>query len=393
MKIRIFSFAILTLILIGAGAQAEAQQDRSYDEIIVYRLPEPRQVYIFDNNDVVYKASIPTSSIVNNAFVLPDNVRLETLAIYQEGRRIHTYTTFPAEVVVVLRRGEMPRQVRVIQVDVPNLKPATPLEVTYGVRDSGLTWNFVLDMEMTDNSNLNCALVAQVTAGNNLPETTRAILAQEPEIILTSASNLLLEDATFSHSLGKMRVEASRRYMIRLEEGSTRYSIVYQWEANRQERPSAYLRAQTPLRTMANNVPYYLNTGGISGGSSTVNISPDRPFNLPIGEQPNSVTYKSLVTAEFPDRPNLTFTHTFEYQVENRSTRAINLEIVIPIAIGNRHRTEYHFTKEPDERPGGSMLWRYTVAPGEKAVLNFSYDADLRNDPSYRQFDYYDGGR
>jgi hypothetical protein len=39
------------------------------------------------------------------------------------------------------------------------------------------------------------------------------------------------------------------------------------------------------------------------------------------------------------------------------------------------------------------MLWKYTVPPGEKIVLQFSYDADFKYDPSYRQFDYSDGGK
>ena len=68
------------------------------------------------------------------------------------------------------------------------------------------------------------------------------------------------------------------------------------------------------------------------------------------------------------------------------------MEIVIPVAIGNKHRTEYTFaTKMPDERPSGMLLWRYTVARNEEIVLKFSYDADLRNDPSFRQFDYFGG--
>jgi hypothetical protein len=359
MKGRFLLFVFLALVLTGAGAQAQIQQSRENDEIIVYRLPEPRQVFIFrGDNNVVYKASIPTASIVNSSFILPDNVRIDSLAIYQDRKRIQTFSTFTADVVVVLRRGEMPRQVKVVQVHVPELKAASPLEVVYGVRDSGLTWDFLLDLEVMDGGNLNSALVAQINASGSLPETTRLILAREPEIILTSSSNALLEDAAVFFNLGKLLIEAGKRHSIKLEEGSTKYSIVYRWDANRSERPYAFLRAQTPLKTMARSVRYTLNSGGIfnSGSNSTVNISPDRPYDLQIGEQPNIITYKSLVTAEFPNRENLPFTHSFEYQVENQSSRAVDLEILIPVAIGNRHRTEYRFTKEPDERPGGSML-------------------------------------
>ena len=396
MKTKLLSFVFFTLILTGLGAQA-VQDRQNNDEVIVYRLPEPRQVFILrGDNNVVYKAAIPAASIVNNSFILPDNVRTESLAVYQEGKRVYTYTTFTADVVVVLRRGEMPRQVRVVQVHVPELKAGVPLEVVYGVRDSGLTWDFILDLEVTDGGNLNSALIAQIVAASSLPETTRLILAREPEIILTAASNALLEDSSVYISLGKLLLEAGKRQLIKVEEGTAKYNIIYRWDANRSERPAAFLRAQNPLKTMANLVRFTLNSGGIfiSGeGSRMISISPDRSFDFQIGEQPNITTHKSLVTAEFPNRENLPFTHSFEYQVENKSSRAIDLEIEIPVAIGNRHRTEYHFTKEPDERPGGSMLWRYSVPPNQKIELKFSYDADLRNDPSYNRFNYYEGGR
>jgi hypothetical protein len=151
------------------------------------------------------------------------------------------------------------------------------------------------------------------------------------------------------------------------------------------------LRAQTPLKSVAGRAQYYLNSGGITYDNDYVTISPDRPFNIHVGEQANIVTYKSIVTAEYPDRANIPFTHNLEYQVENQSGRAIDLEISVPIAVGISHRTEYTFVKPPDERPGDRLLWKYTIAPNQKVVLQFSYDADLKNDPSYRQFDYSEG--
>ncbi|MDR0316587.1 MAG: hypothetical protein LBH97_06780 [Treponema sp.] len=389
---RFLSVVLFTLVIGSAGAQA-IRQGNGNDEIIVYRLPDPQRIYIYRNGNVVYDAAIPASSIINNTFILPDNVRLDSMTISQAGKRIYTYTTYTAEVLVVLRRGEMPRQVRILQVYVPELNTGASLEIKYGIRNSGLSWNILLDMEVTGDNNLNCALIAELRAASDLPETTRSILAQNPEIILASASNALLEDSAAFFNLGKLSIESNKRQLIKLEEGNTKYTIVYQWDANRRERPSAYLRAQTPLKSMAGQVQYYLNSGGINYVDGQLTVSPDRPFNIAVGEQSNILTYKSIVTAEFPERENLPFTHNLEYQVENQSGQTINLEISIPVSYGEKHRTEYHFTKAPDERPGDRMLWRYTVAPGQKIVLQFSYDADLKYDPSYRQFDYNEGGR
>ncbi|MDR2500264.1 MAG: DUF4139 domain-containing protein [Treponema sp.] len=226
-----------------------------------------------------------------------------------------------------------------------------------------------------------------------MPETTKSILAKNPEIMLASSSNALLEEASAFFNLGKLFLEANKRLLVKLEEGKTPYTVARQWDANRQERPFACLRAPTPLKTMSGQVEYSLNSAGIIYDTGLVSVSPDRPFDLHIGEQPGLVTYKSIITAEFPERKNLPFTHSLEYSVENQSGKSVFLEIAIPVSYGVNHRAEYHFTKVPDERPGNRMIWKYTLAPGEKAALQFSYDAEMKDDPSYRQFDYSEGGR
>ncbi|MDR0444610.1 MAG: hypothetical protein LBH44_14530 [Treponema sp.] len=409
MKNRLLCFFLLSIAFTATNAQGQIGQASQSDEIIVYRLPEPRRVYIYrENNRAIFEASVPAAYIVNKSFVLPENVFLESLTIYQDGKRVHNFTSFPTETVVVLQRGEKPRQMKVIQIDVPDIKPAMPLEISYGVTygsDSrGLQWDFVLDLEIMNNNNLNCALLARIHTAA-LPEIERAILAKEPEIILTSAENALLEDAAVLFKLGKMNLAANTQQIIKIEEGSSKYNIVYQWEANRRDRPHAYLRAQTPIKTMAKTAWLTIRSGGMYNflvsnySRASIEISPDKPFDILLGEQSNIVTFKSLVTAEFPKaqypaRANLPFTHTFEYHVENKSARTIELEILIPTAIGYEHRTEYTFTtRPPDERPGENLLWKYTMKSGEKIKLLFSYDADFKNPPSYREYDYYEGGR
>ena len=383
------SLFLILVLAVNAAAQTRSGQG---SEIIVYRLPDPERVYIYRNGMVVYDASIPANAVINNTFILPENVRLDSLTISQGGRRIYSYTTSTAEVLVVLRSGERPNLVRVVQVQVPDMAASSPLEVKYGIRNAGLSWNLILDMEAAGGS-LNCALIAELRTSGELPETTKSILAKSPEIILASASNVLLEDTSSFFNLGRLFIEANKRLLIKLEEGKSSYSIVYRWDANRRERPAAYLRAPTPIKAMAGQAQYYLNSGGIIYDEGSITVSPDRPFDLAIGEQPNIVTHKSIVTSEVPERKNLPFTHTLEYTVENQSAKTIALEIVVPVTYGVEHRTEYHFTKAPDERPGDRMIWKYTLAPGEKGLLQFSYDAEIKDDPSYRQFDYSEGGR
>ncbi|MDR2500265.1 MAG: hypothetical protein LBD37_04180 [Treponema sp.] len=132
------------------------------NEIIVYRLPDPERVYIYRNGMVVYDASIPARAVINNTFILPENARQDSLIISQAGKRIYSYTTFTAEVLVVLRSGERPNLARVLQVEVPGLSLSAPLEVKYGVRNAGLSWSPLLDMEVLDGNVLACALIAEI---------------------------------------------------------------------------------------------------------------------------------------------------------------------------------------------------------------------------------------
>jgi hypothetical protein len=387
----------LLLLVLSLPCMAQALADTSVDageEIIVYRLPDPERLYIYRNGTVVYDAVIPGNAVINDTFILPENIQLDSLTISQSGRRLYTFSTEAGEVLVLLRRGERPSLVRILQVHIPEAASGVPLEVRYGIRNSGLSWDFVLDMEIKEQNYLDCALVAVIKTERELPGTTQSILSKRPEIILASSQNMLIENTGSTFNLGTPVIEANKRILIKLEEGRTPYRLVYFWDANRRERLSAYLRAPTPFKTMAERVQPYLNSSGMSMASlSSLSISPDRPFDFYIGEQPNILTHRSVVTAEHPDRPDLPFTHSLVYSVTNQVDKQISVEISVPVTYGVKHRTEYHFTKPPDERPGDRMLWKYDLAPGEQAPVEFSFDAETKDDPFYSQFNYNEGGR
>jgi hypothetical protein len=389
-------YVLVLALAAGLGAAPCAAQSagEAQAEIIVYRLPDPERLYIYRSGVVVYDAVIPANGIIGNTFILPENIELDSLTVSQAGKRIYSYSTQIGEVLVMLRSGERPDLVRVLQVGIPGLAPGAPLEVKYGVRNSGLSWDFILDMEIAERNFLDCALVAAVKTERELPGTTRSILARRPEIILASSRNMLLEDAGAMFDLGRPVIEANRRMLVKLDEGRTPYRLVHFWDANRRERPAVYLRAPMPFKTMAERVQPYLNASGLSIASlSSMNISPDREFDFYIGEQPNIAAYKSIITAEHPERENLPFTHSLEYRVVNQLNRRASIEISVPVTYGATHRTEYHFTAPPDERPGNRMVWKYDLAPGEEARVEFSFDAESKDNPLYSQFDYSEGGR
>ncbi|GHV50293.1 hypothetical protein AGMMS49579_03660 [Spirochaetia bacterium] len=396
MERKIF-FTVLVILATALPCMGQAVSDSSVrdssETVIVYRLPDPERLYIYRNGTVVYDAKIPGSAIINNSFVLPLNIQTDSFTIVQSGKRIYSYTTEITEELVALRRGERPSLVRVFQVTVPDIQPNVPLEVKYGIRNSGIYWDMRIDLELQENNALECSLLAVINTESELPDITQSILAKQPEIILAASQNTIIENSGVMFNLGTPLIEANKRIQMKLEDGKVPYNIVYAWDANDEERPDAYIRFANPFKTMANSIKTYLNSSGMNISTSSASISPDRNFNLYVGQQPNIRTFKSVTTAEFPERENLPFTHSLEYSVENLLNQNIDIEISAPVTYGVKHRTQYHFTKEPDARPGDRMVWKFNVAPGGKAAVNFSFDAETKDDPLYRQFDYSSGGR
>jgi hypothetical protein len=149
---------------------------------------------------------------------------------------------------------------------VPGIQPGVPLDVKYGSRNSGLRWDFVLDMEISEQNILDCALLVVIRTEKELPDTTKSILSKRPEIILASAQNKLLDDALSVHNVGRPVIEANSRILFKIEEGRTPYKIVYHWDASRRERPTGNLRAATPSKTCP--LPTRSNTAWKTGSAN-----------------------------------------------------------------------------------------------------------------------------
>ncbi|MDR1420940.1 MAG: hypothetical protein LBI86_11240, partial [Treponema sp.] len=177
-------FALSAPCMAQTFADTSGASVNAGEEIIVYRLPDPERLYIYRSGMMVYDAVIPGNAVINNTFILPENIQLDSLTISQSGRRIYTFSTEIGEVLVLLRRGERPTLVRILQVHIPEASSGVPLEVRYGIRNSGLSWDFILDMEIKEQNFLDCALVAVIKTERELPGTTQSILSKRPEIIL-----------------------------------------------------------------------------------------------------------------------------------------------------------------------------------------------------------------
>jgi hypothetical protein len=411
MKKFIFVFLSLSLaaFLSCATNQKEIKEpepESKADSRLIFRLPEPERVFIYRDGTIVYEAKIPADAIVNNSFILPPQADKNSFSIFQDGERIFSYSLATGFLYVQLldedpRKPEVPliHYVHVLMVTVPELQPDSPLIVKFTTGKAGISWKLVLDMEAAGENTLDCNLLASIEVGSSLDITTSYILAKRPEIVLVSSDNVFLEGSAAVFNLGNFLIQTNKTTFMKLEGGRSSYRLVYVWDANRDDRPSAYLYCSNPFTSSISGVEAYLNSNGLNIDTfRSVRLIPGRQFQLLVGDQPLISTFKSVRTQEFPkeafpNRANLPFTHTLEYRATNNLGVEAELEISVPVTYGDVHRTQYNFLKQPDERPGDRMIWRYKIAPNTNANLEFSFDSDSKDNPLYSRFNYSDGGR
>jgi hypothetical protein len=348
----------------------------------VYHLPQPERLFIYRDGIIVYKADIQGEAVINNSFVLPLDINTDSFTLYQAGKRIYSYSFEPVEVLVRRPYGDLYENV--LMVNVPDMTSDAPLEVTYGTSRSGVDWDIILNMELQENNMLDCSLLVTINS--------RATLLPG-EIVLVASRNILLENTKTMFNLGQRRIEANKQIFLLLEQGETTYDLVYVWNANYDERPDAYFRVKNPFTALLDRLHLYVNSDGLNMISTSTSISPGKSINIRVGEQPNIRTSKSVVTAEYPERENLPFTHSLLYRINSQLNERAVLEVSVPVTYGVKHRTQYHFKNVPDERPGDNMVWKYVLSPGAAASIEFSFDSEVKDNPLYSQFNYSEGGR
>lgn len=403
-----FIFVLFALSL-TALFSCLTNQTKTEEPKIVFHLPEPERVLFYRDGTTVYEAKIPTEAIINNSFILPQQVDRNNFTIFQDGKRIFSYSLIAGQVFVQFSEEdpinpEVPlvRLTQVLLVTVPELQADSPLDVRFGIGRSGISWRLVLDMETVGENTLNCNLLASVTFEQSSSRNTSAIesiLAKRPEIVLISSNNIFLEGSDTMFNLGNPLIESGKTTFIKLEEGKSSYRLVYVWDANREDNPGAYLYCSNPFTSSLSIMEVLLKSSGLNARTfSSLRLTPGSQFRLLVGEQPFISTFKSVRTQEFPkqefpNRANLPFTHTLEYRATNNLGVPAELEISVPVTYGDVHRTQYKFVKQPDERPGDRMIWKYKLDPNANASLEFSFDSDSKDNPLYSRFNYSDGGR
>jgi hypothetical protein len=374
------------------------------DEEPVYLLPDPQQVLFYRDGTTVYEASIPVNAIIDNAFILPLQVDQNSFSIHQDGTRIFSYTLETAALRIQLLEEdpdnpEVPLIVRgaALLVTVPDLEPGYPLDVKFGIGKSGITWSLVLDMEAAEAGKLDCNLLASIETSARMEGNLEYILAKRPEIILLPSTNIFLEGSEAVFNLGNPLIQPSKTTFMKLEGGESSYRLVYYWDANEQDRPSAYLYCSNPFSSSISGVHAYLNSNGLNVNDYTLRLIPGRQFELLVGSQPLITTFKSVRTQEFPkkdfpQRENLPYTHSLEYTATNHLPGPAELEISVPVSFGRVHRNQYIFQKQPDDQPGDRMVWKYRLNPGATAKVEFRLDSESKDNTLYSTYDYYGGG-
>ncbi|MDR3020042.1 MAG: hypothetical protein LBU66_03970 [Treponema sp.] len=401
MKKYILYIFLIIIVLSSCVNKLEKDETPEEPETTVYHLPHPQRVYFYRDGTIVYDATVPVSSIADNKFILPDNIDTNSFSIFQEDSRIFSYSleTTVLPVQLLDQNPDEPGKPlvvenRVLLVTVPDIKPGLPLDVRFGVGRSGITWDLVLDMEARPNNTLECNLLASISTVSLFDSNLESILAKKPEIILLPSRNVFLEGSDSIFNLGNILIETNKVSFIKLDDGQSTYRLVYRWDPNQRERPGAYLYCTNPFNFSLSGVRGNLNSGGLNINTfSSLRLTPGVRIELGVGNQPLINTFRSALVQEVPERTNLPFTHILEFTATNQLQERIELEISVPMVIGRVHRTQYNFTRAPDERPGDRMIWRFNLNPNAVARVDFSYFSETKDNPMYPQFDYYSNGR
>jgi hypothetical protein len=396
----IILFLVLAVVL--SCCEKEVVKEPEEEVVVVepvYRLPDPARVFFYRDGTTVYEARISLDAIIDKSFILPPQVDKNSFTIHQNGERIFSYILESKGLLIQLldkdpNNPEIPLILPggALLVTVPDLASGYPLDVKFGIGVSGITWRLVLDMEAAGANTLDCNLLASIEARSRLEGNLEYILAKRPEIVLLPSTNIFLEGSEAVFNLGNPLIQPDKTTFTKLEGGQSSYRLVYRWDANEQDRPSAYLYCSNPFASSISGVQGYLNSNGLNINDYNVRLIPGRQLELLVGNQPLITTFKSVRTQEFPDRANLPYSHSLEYTAINQLPGQAELEISVPVTFGTVYRNQYVFQRRPDEQPGDRMVWKYHLNPGGTARVEFRLDTESKNNTLYSRFDNYEGG-
>jgi hypothetical protein len=196
--------------------------------------------------------------------------------------------------------------------------------------------------------------------------------------------------------VGKLRIAPHKIDFIKIETATMPYQLIYEWDTE-QEDAVEYMYAENPFLTRMDSVHRTITQNGLSKYSGNrkrfMTLIPDKPFQIYTDEHPGIKTDRRSVVSEHKERKDLPFTHSLRYTAQNTMPEKIMLLIDVPVTYGSAHKTQYHFKKEPDARPGDIMQWKFELESGATALVEFTFDTDIKDVYSYRQYDYSDGGR
>jgi hypothetical protein len=168
---------------------------------------------------------------------------------------------------------------------------------------------------------------------------------------------------------------------------------MYEWDAGDVGNPYEYIRFENPFVTKTDTVNLRLNRNGVRIKNNAIDLISGKPIKIRRRDRSGIKTNRSIVVLEHKERADLPFTHSLRFTAQNTLSEKITLDISIPVTYSAEHKTQYHFTKEPDARPGDRMVWRFELENEETAVVEFTFDTNIKDVYMYHQYDYSDGGR
>jgi len=239
-----------------------------------------------------------------------------------------------------------------------------------------ITWSPQLNAKIIDSKKVNLQLQAAINVGADLAYKNCAVT-----LVLNNAVSVeKLSGQTFNLTVTDLY--PSRDIIYNLDSKTLDYSFVREWNTYiGSDEVHVLIQVNNPFTIDLNRLNYSVESNkiNIESGSVANSSRPGGPLYLGAGIDDTIYTFRSVKVAETPGKKPLPFNHKIAYEITNKSDQEKKLRVVAQRVMGTEHKSEYHFTREPDAIPEDSILWIFTLKPASTQTLEYDYDADVKD--------------
>lgn len=200
-----------------------------------------------------------------------------------------------------------------------------------------------------------------------------------------------LGGADVVYDIGKQTLPKDATVLVPFLSAEATCETKYVWDTSTRQRVQTLLVAKNPLKQPICPAAVSVFRGDVRLANDVSEWTPPgRELVLRAGVAAGIEVERSVVTSENLGMKGPRFNHAIKFKAANTTREPVVVEVLFTKKLGSRHRTEYHFRKEPDKRPGTLFIWVLNLAPGGAETIEFDFDSDQAR---YSEYELYERAR